>query len=122
RQLLEIARAEGVRHLVGISFGGIVALQMAIDAPDFFATLVLNSAGLGGGPQDPHAGARNVELTALYQERGPGPWMTTLWMQAPPDIFTGAREHPAVWEALRAAIDGHSWAEIANPRVMQGLV
>jgi 2-succinyl-6-hydroxy-2,4-cyclohexadiene-1-carboxylate synthase len=121
RRIAALAQAEGVRHLVGLSFGGMVALQVAAEAPDAFATLILGSPGLGGGPEEPHAQLRNVELARLYRERGPGPWLTELWMQAPPDIFTGAAAHPALWDELRAVVDRHAWAELANAG-MQALV
>jgi pimeloyl-ACP methyl ester carboxylesterase len=121
RRIAALAQAAGVRHLVGLSFGGMVALQLAAEAPAAFATLILGSPGLGGGPEEPHAQQRNIELTRLYRERGAGPWLTELWMQAPPDIFTGAAVHPALWTELRAVIDRHSWAELVDAG-MQPLV
>jgi pimeloyl-ACP methyl ester carboxylesterase len=114
RRIADLGRAQGVRHLVGLSFGGMVALQVAVEAPDAFATLVLGSPHLGGGPEEPHALARNVALTRLYQQRGAGPWMTELWMRWPPDIFKGAAAHPDLWAELRAVIDRHSWLELRD--------
>src|SRR6476660_9216433 len=46
------ARRWAARHLVGLSFGGTLALQIAIEYPDAFASLGLSSPGLGGGPLD----------------------------------------------------------------------
>ncbi len=121
RCLVVLAQAHQVRHLVGLSFGGEIALQMAIEAPTAFATLTLGSPGWGSGPQDPAAHTRNVELTHLYAERGPGPWLTDLWMQSPPDIFKGAAQHPALWQALHAIVNEHPWDELRGT-AMQYLV
>ncbi len=115
-----LAVEQGVRHVVGLSFGGMIALQVAAAFPDTFATLTLNSPGLGGGPQDPHARSRNLELFQLYKERGPGPWMTELWMTSPPDIFKGLAAHPAQWAQVQALVDQHSWDELQDAR-MQGM-
>src|SRR3954447_22432766 len=109
-----------MRHLAGLSYGGMIALQVAAECPEMFATLTLNSPGLGGGPQDPYARSRNLELFRLYKERGAGPWLTELWMQSPPDIFKGVAAYPALWARLQALIDRHSWDELQDAR-MQGL-
>jgi 2-succinyl-6-hydroxy-2,4-cyclohexadiene-1-carboxylate synthase len=111
---------QNVRHLVGLSFGGMVALQVAIEYPDAFASLVLGAPALGGGPQDRHAQARNLELSQMYRARGPGPWLRDLWMTSPPDIFEGASKHPALWQRLRKLVGEHRWSELADSR-MQAL-
>ena len=118
--IARLARAEGAHHLVGLSFGGTVGLQVAIQDPEAVCTLVLGSASLGGGPEDPHTRTRSRELARLYEERGPGPWMTDLWMRSPPDIFRGAASQPALWIELRAIVERHSWGELADQR-MRGL-
>jgi pimeloyl-ACP methyl ester carboxylesterase len=114
RHIARLAQDQEARHLVGLSFGGLIALQVAIAAPVAFATLTLSGAPIGGGPSDPDAEARNRELKRLYDERGAGPWMTELWMRWPPDIFRGASRHPELWERLRAAVDRHHWDELAG--------
>jgi 2-succinyl-6-hydroxy-2,4-cyclohexadiene-1-carboxylate synthase len=121
RQIGRFAVDADVRHLVGLSFGGMVALQVAIEFPSAFASLVLGAPGLGGGPHDRHAQARNLELSRLYRSRGAGPWLTDLWMTAPPDIFTGASAYPKLWQRLRAIVDEHTWAELGDPVGMLAL-
>jgi pimeloyl-ACP methyl ester carboxylesterase len=113
---VEIASGLQARHLVGLSFGGYLALQMAIDHPAAFDTVVLSSPAIGGMPSDAASRARQQELFALHRERGAGPWMTELWMTWPPDIFRGAAQHPQLWAALRAVVDRHSWRELADGR------
>lgn len=110
----------GAWHLIGLSFGGMIALQVAIEFPDQFSTLTLAASGLGGGPLDPDASQCNMDLRALYQQRGAGPWMTQRWMQAPPDIFAGAARIPTLYAALAQVVDQHRWQELSG-NVMQNL-
>jgi len=109
-----LALENRISHLVGLSFGSMVALQIAMQLPHAFASLILGAPSLGGGPQDPCAQARNIELMQLYKQRGPGPWLTELWMKSPPDIFKGARAHPQLWEQLRELVNQHSWLELQS--------
>jgi pimeloyl-ACP methyl ester carboxylesterase len=120
RCLGRFAVEQNVRHLVGLSFGGMVALQVAIEYPDAFASLVLGAPALGGGPQDRYAQARNLELSQMYRARGCGPWLRDLWMTSPPEIFKGASKHPALWHRLHGIVGDHHWAELADSR-MQAL-
>ena len=111
---------QDVRHLVGLSFGGMIALQIAIEYCDAFSSLVLGAPALAGGPQDRRAQARNLELARLYRSCGPSPKLRDLWMTSPPDIFKGAAKNPALWQRLRAIVGDHRWTELADLR-MQAL-
>jgi pimeloyl-ACP methyl ester carboxylesterase len=113
----ELAVSKQIYHLIGLSFGGQIALQIAIQFPQFFTTLILASPGLGGGMQDPCAQSRNLELIKLYQKQGPGSWLTEKWMQSPPDIFKGAAQHPHLWQELQQLIEQHSWQELQDNRM-----
>jgi pimeloyl-ACP methyl ester carboxylesterase len=109
-----VAREHGAEHLVAMSFGGLVALEAAILAPEAFATLTLASPALGGGPEEPSAQTRNLALIRMHRERGCGAWLGDLWMRAPPDIFTGAARNPALLAELREVVARHRWAEMAD--------
>jgi pimeloyl-ACP methyl ester carboxylesterase len=111
-RVLSIAADFDAQRLVGISFGGMVALQVAIIAGDALSTVVLGSPALGGGPQDASAQVRNVELARLYAQRGAGPWMTDLWMRSPPAIFDGARRHPQLLAGITRVVNAHRWTEL----------
>ena len=117
RRLGQFAHRQEVRHLVGLSFGGMVALQVAIEYPETFASLVLGAPALGGGPQDRYARSRNLELSQLYRSRGVGVWLRDLWMMSPPGIFSGAAKHPALWQQLRDIVSSHQWTELADTRM-----
>ena len=117
RRIGAFALREAVQHIIGLSLGAMIALQVAVEYPESFRSLILCSPPVGGGPQDPYARTRNLELTRLYRERGAGPWMTELWMKWPPDIFKGAARDVALWLQLQALVDRHSWAELADSRM-----
>lgn len=117
RSLGRFAVEQKVQHLVGLSFGGMVALQISIEYPNAFASLVLGAPALGGGPQDRFAQARNLELSRMYHTQGSGPWLRDLWMTPPPDIFTGASKQPALWRRLRKIVGEHTWTELADSRM-----
>lgn len=113
-QLGEAALARGVRHLVGLSFGSLVTLEIAARFPDAFERVVLAAPTYGGAPVDPDAQRLNQALIRLFKARGTGPWMTSLWMSSPPDIFTAARNHPALWQLLERLVSRHRWSELSG--------
>ena len=114
RTLASLAASLGARHLTGMSFGSMVALQTAIEADPPFATITIGSPALAGGPTDPHAATQNLKRRQLYRRDGAGQWMRESWMQWPPDIFKGASAHPRLWKQLVDIISRHTWSEIEN--------
>jgi pimeloyl-ACP methyl ester carboxylesterase len=114
RLLADAALARGVRHVIGLSLGSLVALQVVLAAPGAFASFVAGAPTIGAGPSDPLAAGRYRQLRALYGQLGAGPWMTRLWMTSPPDIFRGGERRPELWERLCRAIDAHRWAELGS--------
>jgi pimeloyl-ACP methyl ester carboxylesterase len=103
-----------VQHVVGMSFGGMVAIQTAIESQRSFATLILGSAALGGGPTDPDAATKHLRLLHLYRQKQSVDALRDLWMQWPPDIFKGASRHPLLWNSLEDIITRHSWSEMQD--------
>lgn len=108
------ALAERVRHVVALSFGTVVAFEMAVRHPGAFASWTLAAPAVAGMPHEPSVAQRYAELAALYRRRGPGPHMTRTWMACPPAIFAGAAARPDVHERLRRLIDRHAWEELAG--------
>jgi pimeloyl-ACP methyl ester carboxylesterase len=104
----------GVEHLVGLSFGGTVALQAAIEDHTRLRSLTLGAPGLAGGPTDPGSERRYEQLAALYAQFGPGHHMTRLWMATPPAIFQTARSRTDLWTHLESVINRHQWQELAD--------
>lgn len=114
RQVADVCAAHGARHLVGLSFGGTVALQAAIEAREQLRSLVLGAPAVAGAPSDPGAEIRYSQLGELYAQFGPGPHMTRLWMSSPPKIFPAAPAHAGLRAELQAIIDRHAWQELAS--------
>lgn len=115
RAVLEVAEKTGASVLIGQSFGGTVALQAAILAPDRFEQIVLASPSVMGGPEDRECADCNQELIRLAQTRGRGPWLTERWMSVPPRIFEGTLTRPLLREGLREIVNRHRWDELLTP-------
>lgn len=113
-QLGRLAQSYDVRHIVALSFGTIIALQMAVQFPGTFTSLVLGAPALAGGPADRMIETRYGELALAYRERGAGPHLGALWMRSPPDTFKGAELRPSVWAQLETVIARHAWAELST--------
>ncbi len=112
-----VARALGASRLVGLSFGGTIALEAALRAPERYHALVLASPGLLGGPVDPESATCHLEMLALARERGLGPWLAERWLAVPPQIFAGARRHPQLFAALAAIVRRHRFEELGEERM-----
>jgi pimeloyl-ACP methyl ester carboxylesterase len=112
--IAQLARDEGVRHVVAMSFGGLIGMEAAIALGHDLDTLTLAGAPLGGGPQDPEATACNADLTRLLRARGVGPWLVERWMSTPPQIFAGAARNPPLFRALAEIVGRHRWRELTD--------
>ncbi|MFI8461772.1 alpha/beta fold hydrolase [Kitasatospora sp. NPDC085464] len=119
-QLAELAKETGARRAVALSFGSMSALQLAVQEPSLLDRLVLAAPTLAGTPNEDSARVRYQQLAMLYRMTGPGEPLADLWMQSPPDIFTGTERHPALRAALRSVVARHTWAELGN-RAMDAL-
>lgn len=109
-----VTRCE-IRHVVGLSLGSMFALEVAVRGPGAFDTVTLAAPALAGGPVERAVGVRYMELVELYRRRGPGPWMTELWMRRPPDTFAHAGD--LLRSQLARVIDHHQWTELAETEV-----
>lgn len=114
----DLAALAQPRHVIGLSFGGMIAIEVAAFLGSSLSTLVLSSAALGGGPRDAAAQARNLELKRMYEE-GRRSELRTRWMSSPPDIFRGTEAHPALWSQLCGIIDAHRWDELSDWRMSE---
>jgi pimeloyl-ACP methyl ester carboxylesterase len=113
-QLLELALAQEVRHVIALSFGTVVAIQMAMQQPNAFSSIVLAAPALTSGPRERDVEAHYLKLALLYHQQGAGPHMRSLWMTSPPDVFRGLEANPPVWERLARIIDCHGWTELVD--------
>lgn len=112
--IADVARTEGARGVVALSFGSLAAVQLVLDHPDLVDTLVLAAPTLAGAPSDPAARRRYQELLMLNAMVGVGDAIVDRWMTSPPNIFLGTERHPELRARLRAVCRRHSWAELSS--------
>jgi pimeloyl-ACP methyl ester carboxylesterase len=110
----DVARAENAHRVVALSFGSLVALQLAIDEPTRVTHLALGAATIGGTPATADIRRRYAELATLHRITGPGEALTDRWMTSPPDIFRGTEDHPELRARIRNAVLRHRWTELAD--------
>lgn len=113
RWLGAVAIASRAEHLVGLSFGSMIALQIVSEYPTAYASVVLAAPSFGRGPFERDLQARNIALKRGYRERGGGPWMTEAWMRGS-GIFAGAERSPALFGRLQDIVSRHRWSELAT--------
>jgi 3-oxoadipate enol-lactonase len=90
--------------LAGLSFGGGVALQAALVAPDRVRGLALLDAVLDGVPWDPES-ARALDEVTRRVEAGGVRAGREAWLAHP--LFAAARERPDLAAALAAMVAGY---------------
>jgi pimeloyl-ACP methyl ester carboxylesterase len=107
------ALAHGIRHVVALSVGTIVALQAAIEHPRVFSSIVLGAPALGGGPQDP--GARNIyeRVVHQFQQSGQSPLLRAIWMGEESPLFRGLEGCRERWARIADIVDRHTWRELS---------
>jgi pimeloyl-ACP methyl ester carboxylesterase len=90
--------------LAGLSFGGRVALQAALAAPDRVRGLALLDAVLDGVPWDPESAWALDEVTRRVQAGGVRAGREA-WLAHP--LFAAARKRPDLAAALAAMVAGY---------------
>lgn len=110
-----LVAAKGVGHVVALSLGTVVALEMAARHPGLAASWTLAAPALAGMPHEPAVRDRYRDLAARYAERGAGSHLTDLWMSSPPEIFAGLAARANAWLGVRAVIQRHQWRELESP-------
>ena len=90
--------------LAGLSFGGRVALQAALAAPDRIRGLALVDAVLDGVPWDPESARAMDEVVRRVQAGGVLAGREA-WLAHP--LFAAARERPDLAAALAAMVAGY---------------
>jgi 2-succinyl-6-hydroxy-2,4-cyclohexadiene-1-carboxylate synthase len=110
RRLGEFCRRQGVRHVVGLSFGTITTTQMVLEFPDLFSSVVLAAPSLAGAPQDPEVEQTYTRLGQLYHFLGPGAHLRAVWMRC--RAWNGVEKRPRLREVLAELVGQHSWQEL----------
>jgi len=101
RALLDHLRV-GRTHLAGISMGGAIALQLALEAPERVASLTLLDSALPGFAYSPQFEDDVERLREAVRVEGPRAALERHWLTHP--IFEGVRRHPKAFAALRRMV------------------
>lgn len=112
RRLGEYCRDEGVSHIVGLSFGTVAVLQIAIEFPDTFASVTLAAPAIAGGPQDESVQQAYTNLFINYQRGMRGVELKDMWMSCP--AWAGVDQVPGLREALGSLVTRHRWTELES--------
>jgi pimeloyl-ACP methyl ester carboxylesterase len=83
-------------HVVGLSMGGGIALQFALDFPERVSSLVLVDSALPGFYYSPEFAGAIEELVAAVRAEGPRAAFERLWLTHP--LFEGVRRFPERFE------------------------
>jgi pimeloyl-ACP methyl ester carboxylesterase len=113
------AAAAAVSHVVALSFGTVLATEMAVRHPGAYESWTFAAPSLAGMPHEPAVTRRYLDLYRLYRALGAGPHMTQLWMASPPAIFAGVVARPDVRARVREVVDRHRWQELASDGMRQ---
>jgi len=92
---IDVARA----HVVGLSMGGGIALQFALDFPERVSSLVLVDSALPGFDYSPEFAGAIEELVAAVRAEGSRAAFERLWLTHP--LFDGVRRFPERFELIR---------------------
>lgn len=126
QQLPELARRvamqalrHGVRHVVALSVGTVVALQMAIEHPGAFASLVLGSPVPSSTAAAESFWKRYRELANMSRMAGHGEHLRGRLMLVAPSLFSGVRERSALWDRLWAVVGEHPFWDLADASLLR---
>ncbi|MDP3063642.1 MAG: alpha/beta fold hydrolase [Chloroflexota bacterium] len=89
-------------HLVGLSMGGGIALQFALDWPDHLSSLVLVDSTLPGFDYSAQFSQSVEELVAAVRSEGPRSAFQRLWLSHP--LFDGVRRFPERFQFLKSLV------------------
>ena len=91
-------------HVVGLSMGGGIALQFALDSPVRVLSLTLVDSALPGFPYSDELSGRIEALVAAVRSEGPRAAFERLWLAGP--LFDGLRRFPARFQRVRDMVGG----------------
>jgi pimeloyl-ACP methyl ester carboxylesterase len=98
RQLLSHLGVEQA-HLLGLSMGGGIALQFALDNPEMVSALVLADSALEGFSYSDEFAEPWEEMINVARSEGVQKALAEVWLNHP--LFDGIKRYPEKWRRLR---------------------
>lgn len=105
-------------HVVGLSMGGGIALQFALDFPARVLSLTLVDSTLPGFTYSEEFARQIEELVAAVRSEGPRAAFERLWLDHP--LFDGLRRFPDRFAALRETVLNYAAADYREGAVPPG--
>ncbi len=102
RDLLDRLAIDAPAHVVGLSMGGGIALQFAVDHPQRVASLVLVDSTVPGFDYSPEYAQAVEELVQAVRTEGPRPALERVWLTHP--LLAGIRRFPQRFAFLKRIV------------------
>lgn len=102
-------------HLVGLSMGGAIAMQFALDQPARVTSLTLVDSALPGLTYSEEFSQVIEEMVAAVRREGPRAALERLWLTHP--LFDGIRRFPERFELLKSIVLDYAAADYLDETV-----
>ncbi len=105
-------------HLLGLSMGGGIALQFALDHPERVLSLTLVDSALPGFAYSEDFAASVQQVQTAVRERGVRAAIDELWLQHP--LFHGVRRFPQRFARVQEIVRGYQGADYRDGATPKG--